>query len=147
MHLFFIFMEVLIIHHTLQFQKQKDKIFVVLFCFKTEEPENRADTDCTLLWMLSPGGIRCVRRPRASSIWPVRRTQPHPLSVVREEPASWGKPRLYVSHRRDAKERRKRSLFARTIADRFEKAFSLPPRIIKRRDRLTFILELIRLSK
>jgi len=65
----------------------------------------------------SPGGIRCSSRPRASSIWPVRNTQPQPLSVVREQPARWGKPRLYVSHRSDAKARRKRSFASETVAE------------------------------
>lgn len=58
--------------------------------------------------ILSPSGIRCSSRPCASSICPVRRRQPQPLSVVREHPASGGKPRLYVNHRRDVKELRKR---------------------------------------
>lgn len=58
--------------------------------------------------VLSPGGIRCRSRPCASSIWLVRRTQPQPPSVVREQPGSGRKPRLYVNHRSDAKERRKR---------------------------------------
>lgn len=57
--------------------------------------------------VLSPGGIKCRSRPRASNICPERRIQPQPLSVVREQLPSSGKPRLYVSHRRDAKERRK----------------------------------------
>lgn len=64
----------------------------------------------SLMVVPSPGGTWWRIRPWASSIWPVRNTQPQPLSVVREPPASWGKPRLYVSQRTEAKERRKFSL-------------------------------------
>lgn len=82
--------------------------------------------------MLSPGGMRCRSRPRASSICPERRTQPHPLSVVRELRASWGKPRLYVNHRSDAKEQRKRSLCPGTVTE-LESKFPLDFRTTRKR--------------
>lgn len=97
------------------------------------------------LCVLSPGGIRCSSSPCASSICPVRRTHPQPLSVVRE--ASWGKPRLYVSHRRDAKQRRKQSLSSETVTELELKFTLLFFRIRHFARGLTVIPELVGLSQ
>lgn len=101
------------------------------------------------LCVLSPGGSRCSSRPCASSICPVRRTQPQPLSVVRAQLPRGGKPRLYVSHRRETKERRNLSLSPDTVTRWIKITWMRPFQMVwgPNAQSLTLIFELVGLSE
>jgi hypothetical protein len=57
-----------------------------------------------LMWQVDmPGCGAFAVLTSASIIWPVRRVQPHPLSVVQPEVPRAGKSRRYVNHKRELK--------------------------------------------